>query len=104
MLQDKGIIAKYDAGTGERVYRSRIGPGASAFTASPWAYKGKIFCLSEEGNTYVLGTGDEFELIGVNELGEFAQATPALVGDRLLLRTQQHLWSIRASTGTGARD
>ena len=104
VLQDKGIIAKYDADTGERVYRSRIGPGASAFTASPWAYKGKIFCLSEDGNTYVLGTGDEFELIGVNKLGEFSQATPAMVGDRLLLRTQRHLWSIRASDATGARD
>jgi len=102
VLQDKGIIAKYDADTGERVYRSRIGPGASAFTASPWAYNGKIFCLSEAGNTYVLGTGEDFELLGVNEIEEFALATPAMVGDRLLLRTQQHLWSIRASAGADA--
>ncbi len=104
VLQDKGIIAKYNAHTGERVYRSRIGPGASAFTASPWAYNGKIFCLSEAGDTYVLGTGDEFELLGVNKLDEFALATPAMVGDRLLLRTQQHLWSIRASAPAEDRD
>ncbi len=104
VLQDKGIIAKYDASNGERVYRARIGPGASAFTASPWAYNGKIFCLSEEGDTYVLGTGDELELLGVNKLEEFALATPAMVGDRLLVRTQQHLWSIRAASAAGTPD
>ena len=101
VLQDKGIIAKYDAGTGKRVYQARISPGASAFTASPWAYKGKIFCLSEEGNTYVLGTGDELELLGVNQLDEFALASPAMAGARLLLRTQHRLWSIRAADPTG---
>lgn len=95
VLQDKGIFTKYDAGTGEVIYRARIAPGAAHFTASPWAHNGKIFCLSEEGDTYVIGTGDEYELLGVNALDEFSMATPAMVGDRLLLRTQQHLWSIR---------
>ena len=104
VLQDNGVIAKHDADTGELVYRSRIGPGASAFTASPWAYNSKIFCLSEAGDTYVLGSGEEFELIGVNTLDEFALATPAMVGDRLLIRTQQHLWSIRASAAVDDRE
>ncbi|MGD8331240.1 MAG: PQQ-binding-like beta-propeller repeat protein [Acidobacteriota bacterium] len=96
VLQDKGIFTKYDARTGEVVYRARIAPGAAHFTASPWAYNGKVFCLAEEGDTYVIGTGDSYELLGVNSLGEFSMATPAIVGDRLLLRTQQHLFSIRA--------
>jgi len=95
VLQDKGIFTKYDARTGEVVYRARIAPGAAHFTASPWAYNGKVFCLAEEGDTYVIGTGDSYELLGVNALGEFSMATPAIVGDRLLLRTQQHLFSIR---------
>ena len=32
---------------------------ATAFTTSPWAYNGKLFCLSEEGQTFVIGTGEE---------------------------------------------
>jgi outer membrane protein assembly factor BamB len=95
VLQHNGIIVKYDAGTGEVVYRSRIAPGARNFTSSPWAYNGRIFCLSEEGDTYVIGTGDEYELLGINSLDDFSQSTPAIVGDRLLLRTQHRLWSIR---------
>ena len=99
VLQDKGIFVKHDARTGEVVYRARIAPGAAHFTASPWAYNGLVFCLAEEGDTYVIGTGDEYELLGENSLGEFSMATPAIVGDRLLLRTQERLWSIRERQG-----
>jgi outer membrane protein assembly factor BamB len=95
VLFDKGIISKHKVDTGERVFRSRVAPGAFAFTASPWAYAGKIFLLSEEGNTYVIEAGDEYRLVGVNALDEFALATPAIAGDRLLIRTQNHLYSIR---------
>jgi outer membrane protein assembly factor BamB len=95
VLSDKGIISRYKVETGERVFRSRIAPEASAFTASPWAYNGNVFLLSEEGNTFVMEAGEEYRLVGVNSLDEFALATPAIVGDRLLIRTQSRLYSIR---------
>ena len=31
----------------------------------------------------------------INNLDDFAQASPALVGDRLLIRTEHRLYSIR---------
>jgi hypothetical protein len=31
----------------------------------------------------------------VNELDDFVQASPALVGERLLIRTERRLYSIR---------
>ena len=96
-LTEKGIFSRYDPKTGERVYRSRIDRQARAFTATPWAYDGKIFVLSEEGTTYVIRAGEEFELLRQNPLDAFAQASPAIVGDRLLIRTQQKLYSIRRS-------
>ena len=95
ILYEKGIFARHDVETGERLYRSRIAPGASAFTASPWAYNGKIFALSEEGDTYVIEAGKEFRLLGVNPLNDWAMASPAIVGDRLLIRTRSRLYSIR---------
>ena len=94
-VTDKGIISRHNAATGERTYRSRISAEASAFTASPWAYNGRVFVLSEEGDTFVIDTKEEFKLLGVNSLGEFSMATPAIIGDRLLIRTQSHLYSIR---------
>jgi outer membrane protein assembly factor BamB len=94
-LSDKGIFARLDPKTGEETYKSRIHRTARNFTASPWAYNGMIFCLNEEGDTFVVKAGEEFELLGINSLGEFAMATPAIVGGRLLLRTQSRLYSIR---------
>jgi len=95
ILYEKGIFARHDVDTGERVYRSRIAPGAAAFTASPWAYNGRIFALSEEGDTFVIQAGATYRLLGVNSLEDWAMATPAIVGDRLLIRTQSRLYSIR---------
>lgn len=95
VLTDKGILSRYDAKSGKRTYQSRIHPRAVNFTASPWAYNGMIFCINEEGTTFVIKAGEEFELLGMNELDGFTQASPAMAGDRLLIRTQHKLYSIR---------
>ncbi|HYJ89441.1 MAG TPA: PQQ-binding-like beta-propeller repeat protein [Pyrinomonadaceae bacterium] len=97
-LTETGILTRFDAKTGKQTYKTRIDPSATAFTTSPWVYNGKLFCLSEEGQTFVVATGEEFRLLHVNELDDFAQASPALVGDRLLIRTEQRLYSIRRKT------
>ncbi|MGH9335275.1 MAG: PQQ-binding-like beta-propeller repeat protein, partial [Vicinamibacteria bacterium] len=44
-LHDRGFFTSHDAKSGKLVYdKQRIDPVAGAFTASPWAYNGKIFC------------------------------------------------------------
>jgi outer membrane protein assembly factor BamB len=94
-LTETGILTRFDAKTGKQTYKTRIDPAATAFTTSPWVYNGKLFCLSEEGQTFVVATGEEFKLLHVNELDDMAQASPALVGERLLIRTEHRLYSIR---------
>ena len=93
-LHDRGFFTCHDARTGEEIYgRQRIQVGA-AFTSSPWAYDGKIFALSEEGDTYVIRAGPMFEVIGRNSLGEFSMATPAIAHDSLFIRTVSRLYRI----------
>jgi len=94
-LTETGILSRYDAATGKLSYKSRLDPEAGYFTSSPWAYNGKVFCLSEEGKTFVVAAGEKFELLHANALEDMAQATPAIAGDRLLLRTERRLFSIR---------
>jgi hypothetical protein len=94
-LSEKGIFSRFDAKTGALTYRERLDKEGAAFTSSPWAYDGKVFCLSEEGKTYVVKAALAFELLHTNPLEEMAQATPAIVGERLLLRTENHLYSLR---------
>ena len=95
VLSEKGILSRFDAKTGKLTYKQRIDKEAGAFTSSPWAYNGRIFCLSEEGKTFVIATGETFKLLHANSLLEMAQATPAVVEDRLLVRTGTRLYSIR---------
>jgi outer membrane protein assembly factor BamB len=97
-LTETGILSRFDAKTGKQAYKTRIDPAATAFTTSPWAYNGKLFCLSEEGQTFVIAAGEQFQLLHVNELDDMAQASPALVGERLLIRTEHTLYSIRRKT------
>ena len=94
-LSETGILNRFDAKTGVQTYKERLDPSANAFTTSPWAYNGKLFCLSEEGQTYVVAAGEKFKMLHTNPLGEMVQASPALVGERLLIRTESKLYSIR---------
>jgi outer membrane protein assembly factor BamB len=94
-LLDRGFLVCHDARTGKQIYgRQRISPEASAFTASPWAYNGKIFALSEDGETFVIQAGPIFKMIRKNPLNEMALATPAVVRGSVILRTQSKLYRI----------
>lgn len=89
--QGSGILTVYDAKTGQVAYKERI-PGASGFTASPWAAGDKVFALDGDGTTFVLAAGPKFELLGRNPLGEMCWASPALSAGMLFLRTIDHLY------------
>lgn len=97
VVYDKGLFACFDALTGDVMYdRQRI-PNGRAFTSSPWAYGGKVFCLNEYGETFVYEAGDEFKPLHTNVLADddMCMATPAIAGDRLLIRTAVRLYSIK---------
>ena len=93
-LLDRGLLTCHNAKTGEEIYgRQRITVG-EGFTSSPWAYNGKIFALSEEGTTYVIEAGPEFRVTGKNSLNEFTMATPAILGNSLVIRTSEAVYRI----------
>lgn len=94
-LLDRGFLLCHDARTGTQVYgRQRITPDTSGFTASPWAYNGKVFLLSEDGDTFVIQAGPEFKVVGKNSLNEMTLATPAVVRGSVIVRTQSKLYRI----------
>ncbi len=96
VLYDRGLLSCFDAKTGQPFYLKERLPRGCGFTTSPWAMGDKIFCLDEDGQTSVLRAGDKFELLHTNTLGgEMCMSTSALAGDRLLIRTDRHLYSIR---------
>ncbi len=94
-LLDRGFLTCHDARTGKEIYgKQRIDPAAGAFTASPWAANGKLYLLSEDGDTYVVEAGPAYKLVGKNSLDEFVMATPAMAGDSLYIRTATKVYRI----------
>ncbi len=96
-VTDLGILSCLDAHDGHIVYERKRLPNGRAVTASPWAYNGQVFCLSEYGETFVIKAGPEFELIRVNALPdeELYLSTPAIAGEQLLIRSEHHLYAIQ---------
>lgn len=92
--QRGGLLSCYDAKTGKQHYKQRI-TGAKGFTSSPWAGDGKVFCLDESGQTFVIEAGNELKLLATNKLDDMFWSSAAFAGDQLLLRGIDRLYCIK---------
>jgi hypothetical protein len=99
VLWDFGFFNCRDARSGTELYpKQRIKTdGTAGFTTSPWAYRDRVFCLSEDGDTYVIPAGDSYSVERINSLGELCMATPAIAGRQLFIRTFGNLYCIAES-------
>ena len=97
VLHDRGFLAAYAGSDGRELFSPQRIPEGRAFTASPWGADGKVFCLNEDGVTFVFQGGDSFAPLHTNTLAEddMCMATPALAGERLLVRTAARLYCFR---------
>lgn len=92
------VVICFDAKSGKVHWQKRLGAEVKhGFSASPVAVNGKVFFTNDEGETYVLKIGPDFELLHINDMDEKTLASPALVAGRWYLRTEGHLYCI----GTG---
>ena len=106
VLYDRGFVAGFHARTGAPLFEQQRLPNGRAFTASPWAAAGRIFCLNEDGVTFVLQDSDKYELVRKNVLAEddMGMASPAIAGDRLLIRTSARLYCFRNGGATAGSE
>jgi outer membrane protein assembly factor BamB len=89
-----GVLKCYDGKSGTRHYQQRLAQESSAFTASPVAGDGKVYCTSEEGDVFVVAAGQTFALLAHNRLGETCLATPAISERWLFFRTRSQLIAV----------
>lgn len=95
-LMDNGVLVSLDGKTGKELYRKRLGGSCNS---SPIASDGRIYFSNNEGTTFVVKAGREFELLGTNSLGERITASPAVSGNNLFYRTDSHLYCIGENAG-----
>jgi outer membrane protein assembly factor BamB len=95
MHESQGIAFCARAETGEVVYEKRM-ERANQVYASTLLADGRVYHLDRSGRTYVLTARPEFELLATNDLrdGSVFNASPAVLGDRLLLRSDKFLYCL----------
>ena len=87
-----GRLTAYHAGTGERIYRQRVGGGT--YTASPIAADGKLYFTTEEGDVVVARAGPEYEELARNSMNEVCMSTPAISDGVMIVRTLKHVYGL----------
>ena len=88
MVRDGGIVTSLDPATGRLLKEGRSRGALGGYTASPIAADDKVYLANDEGKITVLKAGGQWEVLGVNDLGDEVHATPALVDGRIYVRTK----------------
>lgn len=98
LMGDMGVLSCYDAILGTVLWQHRL-PGK--YSASPVEVDGNVVVVSDEGVATVIRPGEEFQLVSTNVLDGEVQASPAVSGKSLFLRTATHLYRIAESADDG---
>lgn len=99
-VTDQGLLSAWDARTGERRWRDRLVLGS--YRGSLLAGDGRVYINDTHGRTSVVRASERFEKLAQNELGPGTNASPAVAGGCLLIRTAEHLVCIEAEAETAA--
>lgn len=91
LWNDQGVATCVDAQSGQLRWRERLG---GTFFGSPVCVAGRLYCMSREGEMVVLKAADRYELLARFSLEEPTNATPAVAGGVMYLRTNSHLMAI----------
>ncbi len=87
VVDNSGILSCYSMENGTRLFRKRIrNEDANAFTASPVIAGNHLFAVSEIGITFVVSLKEDGKVVAENKLGEPVLASPAIAGNKLLIR------------------
>ncbi len=101
----RGIASCLNAQTGEQVYKERLPSigktvqrrGPSGNYVSPVIADGKLYQFTKNGGCYVIDAKPDFKLLASNQMAEDGSefnATPAISGGKLYVRSNRHLYCI----------
>ncbi len=94
-VTDNGILRCFDAKTGKVVNETRVG---GKYSASLMLAGGHLYLSSRDGKMIVVRCSPEMETVATNNFEGSLMASPVLVGNDLLVRTDKKLIRIKGST------
>jgi len=90
-VSDNGLVSCSDRKSGAQVWQKSVG---TTCLASPISAGGRLYVFERSGKTSVFKVGREMELLATNSVPGPLIATPAFVGQRIYLRTDDTLYCL----------
>jgi len=90
-VSDDGMATCANARTGDIHWQERLG---GAHLASPLLAGERLYFFGQNGKTTVVKAGQQFERLGESAIDGIVEASPALVGRSMFLRTDTHLYRL----------
>ncbi len=91
MMNDGGVATCLDAKDGKVIWTERL---EGAYWSSPIYADGLIYCFSQEGHVLVFKADRTFEMVAKNKLDDGSNASPAVAGNSLIVRSKSHVYRI----------
>lgn len=92
LVKDGGIVTTLNPKTGEIYKQGRLTGALDTYYSSPVGGAGLVFMSSQQGKVSVLKAGAQWEMIYQADMEDEIYATPALVDNRIYLRTRNTLY------------
>lgn len=97
-VKSGGFISAYNAKTGQPFYQEERINAPDDYWSSPVAAAGRVYFSSEKGVVTVMdATADTPTILAQNKLNEQILATPALIDQTIIIRTDKNLYSFGAA-------
>ena len=93
LMRDGGLLTCLETSTGKELFRQRIG-AAGQYLASPITAGDKILFASAPGTVTIIQADDKLKILARKDFGEQIFATPAIVENKIYLRTKGHLYAL----------
>ncbi|HEY2412623.1 MAG TPA: PQQ-binding-like beta-propeller repeat protein [Pirellulaceae bacterium] len=94
LKRNDNILTCLDSRTGKPHYTGQRVEGLGTVYASPVAAGGNVYIVDRDGNTVVIKDADKLEVVSTNLLNDPTDASPAVVGNQLFLRSRKNLYCI----------
>jgi outer membrane protein assembly factor BamB len=90
-VNTRNIMMCIDAATGKEIWSKHV---TSNYDASPLYADGNIWFFSVKGEVLVINAGRKYEVIAQNQMDSGIWATPAILRNSMIMRTQKYLYRI----------
>jgi len=90
-VNTRNILMCIDAATGKEIWSTHV---KSNFNSSPLYINGNIWLFSVKGEVLVIKAGKKYEVVAQNQMDSGIWATPAILRNSVIIRTEKYLYRI----------